>query len=305
MTGMTTTATRGRLRVAPRVAAALVVAALVALAALVAAPPAQAARTVDVVLSAQPPAEVALAPGDSVRFLNGETGALAPPHTVRSTEGDGSTAWQYGPVTLNPGQTSEPVVFPGPGTYLFTDRRGGPAPLGSEQVGRIVVTAPPPPPAPAPAPDAGPAAPPPAQPAPPATQPAPPAAQPAPPAAQPAPAAPAPPAAQPGAGSADLAPLLIGREAAPLGPIEGEAVAPPAIADLLGDAQQPAVAAPRPGVAPVAGPLPGFLTSRGLGLPTTLAALAALGVASLIVRVLLAEPTARPRGPAPATASAG
>jgi hypothetical protein len=49
-------------------------------------------------------------------------------------------------------------------------------------------------------------------------------------------------------------------------------------------------AAALPPVQAVPGPLPGEPTSRPLGLPAALAALAVLGVASLIVRVLLAEP---------------
>jgi hypothetical protein len=48
--------------------------------------------------------------------------------------------------------------------------------------------------------------------------------------------------------------------------------------------------------------LPGVGTSRPFGLPAALAALAAVGVASLLVRVLLAEPAAaRTPGFAPVT----
>ena len=45
----------------------------------------------------------------------------------------------------------------------------------------------------------------------------------------------------------------------------------------------------------VAGDLPGPGSPRGLGLPAVLAAVLVLGVASLLVRVLLAEPAARRR----------
>ena len=45
----------------------------------------------------------------------------------------------------------------------------------------------------------------------------------------------------------------------------------------------------------VAGDLPGPGSPRGLGLPAVLAAVLVLGVASLLVRVLLAEPTPRRR----------
>lgn len=70
--------------------------------------------------------------------------------------------------------------------------------------------------------------------------------------------------------------------------------------------QQPAAAAPLPAGEPATqGPLPGASTSRPLGLPSALAVLAALGVTSLLVRVLLAEPAAAPSlRRAPVTAQA-
>ena len=49
----------------------------------------------------------------------------------------------------------------------------------------------------------------------------------------------------------------------------------------------------------VAGDLPGPDSPRGLGLPAVLAAVLVLGVASLLVRVLLAEPAARRRAADP------
>ena len=49
----------------------------------------------------------------------------------------------------------------------------------------------------------------------------------------------------------------------------------------------------------VAGDLPGPGNPRGLGLPAVLAAVLVLGVASLLVRVLLAEPAARRRAADP------
>ena len=49
----------------------------------------------------------------------------------------------------------------------------------------------------------------------------------------------------------------------------------------------------------VAGNLPGPGSPRGLGLPAVLAAVLVLGVASLLVRVLLAEPAARRRAADP------
>jgi hypothetical protein len=44
----------------------------------------------------------------------------------------------------------------------------------------------------------------------------------------------------------------------------------------------------------VDGPLPGSPTSRPLGLPAAAAGLLAAGVVSLLARLLLAEPAARP-----------
>ncbi|HWH28173.1 MAG TPA: hypothetical protein VNU26_04285 [Mycobacteriales bacterium] len=253
---------------AVRCAGALLVAALVALGLAWTATPAAAARTVDVVLSASAPAAVSLAPGDSVRFVNGETGPLAPPHRVTATQRGGSTSWQYESDLLAGGQSTEPVVFRSAGTYLFIDRRGGPGPLGTEQLGRIVVSAPRTSTDPAP------------QPAPAAPAPAPP--------AQPAPApAPAPETARtpaPSTAVAAPAPLDV--------PLPAPTDDGPAFPQHESGAVDDAADGPPP-VQALRGPLPGALTSRGFGLPASLAAVAALGVASLLVRVLLAEPAAR------------
>ena len=79
-------------------------------------------------------------------------------------------------------------------------------------------------------------------------------------------------------------------------------------ASLLVLAPTPAGPSPRaagpPQVSPtarlaVAGDLPGPGSPRGLGLPAVLAAVLVLGVASLLVRVLLAEPAARRRAADP------
>lgn len=241
---------------------------------------AQAARTVDVVLTAAEPTVVTIAAGDTVRFVNGEQGPLAPPHTVTSTERDGSTPWQFDSGALGPG-ASAPFTFAQPGSYVYVDRRGLVAP--AERLGRIVVTAPP---GPSPAPAGRTAAPAPT-----------PAAAPPPP---PGTAAPAPAAA---AAPAPLPPLVGGVQTAPLGglpPLPGTA---PSVAGApVPVTAPPATALPvtaLPAVQALPGPLPGAPTDRGLGLPATLAALAAAGVGSLLVRVLLAEPAAR-RRPVPA-----
>lgn len=235
------------------------------------------AATIDVVLTDREPAVVAIRPGDSVRFVNGESGLLAL-HRVTSSQRDGSAAWSYDSGNLAAGQAGPLATFPSAGSYVFLDRRGGPGPLGQDLFGRIDVVAPAP--AAAPAPPPAPAAPAPAPPAPPA-----------PPAAAPAPASPAAPPATAGSlagltGSVGLGGLQQ--------PVPG-GVVPPAFRDLLaGAGVEPTTADPGPPpVRALQGPLPGETTLRALGLPAALAALAAVGVASLLVRVLLAEPVAR------------
>jgi plastocyanin len=262
-------------------ASALLTAVLAAaLALLLPASPAAAARTVDVVLSAERPATVSLAPGDSVRFVSGEEGPLGPPHQVTSTRQDGTRGWEYESPVLGPGDSTDPVAFDRAGTYLFVDRRGGPGPLGSEVVGRIVVSAPrAASPSPTPVRTAAPT----------------------PPASTGAPAPPPPgPTPVTTSSPADLSGLLGGVAAAPLdGALPDDPVVPPALVDLglEPDDDDTADADDRPLVQAAPGPLPGTGTSRGFGLPASLAALAAVGVASLLVRVLLAEPSARTARP--------
>lgn len=238
---------------------------------------AAAARTVDVVLTAERPATVSLAPGDSVRFVSGEDGPLGPPHQVTATADDGTTEWEYTSPILGPGDSTEPVAFERAGTYLFVDRRGGPGPLGSEVVGRIVVQAPRPTASSAPPRTAAPV-PPPAD------------------TGSNAPPAPAPAAPRP-APAADAPAVLGGVTTAPLDvALPADAVVPPALAGLDLGVDQPIAADgddERTLVQAQPGPLPGEPTSRGLGLPASLAVVAAVGVASLLVRVLLAEPEAR------------
>lgn len=263
-------------RMTPRRAVAALAAALgVALAVLLPGS-AAAARTVDVVLTAERPATVSLAPGDSVRFVSGEDGPLGPPHQVTATADDGTAEWEYTSPILAPGDSTGPVAFERAGTYLFVDRRGGPGPLGSEVVGRIVVQAPRPAASSAPPRTAAPV-PPPAD------------------TGSSAPPAPAPAAPRP-APAADAPAVLGGVTSAPLDvALPADAVVPPALAGLDLGVDEPGLAADdeRTLVQAQPGPLPGEPTSRGLGLPASLAVVAAVGVASLLVRVLLAEPEAR------------
>jgi hypothetical protein len=76
---------------------------------------------------------------------------------------------------------------------------------------------------------------------------------------------------------------------APAGAAAPGSVPPAAAQEQPGEPGRPLPA----GGEPLPGPLPGAATSRPLGLPVVLAVLACGGVASLLVRVLLAEPGAR------------
>ena len=86
--------------------------------------------------------------------------------------------------------------------------------------------------------------------------------------------------------------------AAPEAPLAPAAVPPPTAAGPVGANGQ--VSAPTGGTVP--GPLPGQATDRAYGLPVALALLAAGGVLSLLLRLLLAEPAA---GRVPPGATAG
>ena len=137
------------------------------------------------------------------------------------------------------------------------------------------------------------------------------------PSSQPSGAASASPAPAGGTGAAALPPLSAGFGAVDPAPSPAPGAPAPAIApDLLalpGEVPAPqaagkAVASPTPLTnSAIQGDLPGTGTSRGYGLPAVLAAVLAAGVASLLVRLLLAEPAARRavaglRGPNPAAA---
>lgn len=121
------------------------------------------------------------------------------------------------------------------------------------------------------------------------------------------------PAAAGGSGTAALPPLVGGFGAGgglPL-PALGGSAQPPALAEprpalpaaSAGPSPETAVAPPTDapaGSLAVAGDLPGAGSSRGFGLPAVLAVVLAAGVASLLVRLLLAEPAARRRSAEPA-----
>lgn len=217
------------------------------------------------------PAVLTVSPGDTVRFAV----QSKPADRVRSTSGN----WSFDscPVSLLgcPGSYTVPGALTAPGTYTFSATSGMKVRSGS-----VVVTPPPPPPAAPPAPPAD-AAPKPG----------------------PAGAAGAPPPTG-GTGRTALPPLPggFGPVQQPGGPVPGGFAPAPTLAlPLLPEAAAgplPATA-PLPGLGPltnlaVAGDLPGQPTMRRYGLPAALAAVLAAGVLSLLLRLLLSEPTAGP-----------
>lgn len=275
-----------------RVPALLAVLALLLLAGAVAPAPAAAATVRDVQLTQDGPvpAQLALQPGDRVRFVNTDTFV----HRAVSN----SAGWAFDTGTLVPGRsfTVEPALTR-PGTYSY---RG--ADLDRFE-GSVVVTAAAPassapsrPSSPAPAPlpvpqgSSSPAASPQASPT-------------AAPSSSPAPVATGgsgtvagpPPLAGGSFGGFDgLAPTPSGAPApqvAPDAPVDGVVPLPVGEAPLAA----PSAGATAPTTA--LGDLPALASpveARRLGLPLTLAALLVAGVASLLVRLLLAE---APRGP--------
>ena len=240
--------------------------------------------------------------GGSVIFVNDDTEA----HQVTATVENGkSTAWQYDSGVLAPrdGETrdsSRTPAFETAGRYTFNDRRGLLL-TARDRPDELNVLAPPPPavpaePAPASDPSAAPGSGPSGEPAGPSGN--------APAGAQPGSSPGAPPAT---GGTGTTTPLPFGGGFGSFGstpqPIPGldplaPAIAPPLELAAPPSAPLPDVAAPQlateadePGVAALpTGSLPGTLTDRAYGLPAALATVALLGVVSLLVRVLLAEP---------------
>lgn len=241
---------------------------LLAVVPLLVARPAQAAvtRTIELTANGPKPASVTAAVGDTVVFKNTDATFV---HQV----GPASTNWDFSCPPLAPGATCSAGKLPKPGDYLYKGVN-----LDSFS-GKVTV---PGAVAPAPSPARSPA-----------TSPKPsPAGQ-----ASPAPASPAPaPSSTGGTGVVGAPPITGGF---------GSGGFPSAA---------PSPGAPAPNVAPVlpgeelpsAGPVPsgetvgvsaGRLrepsTARRYGLPAALAAVAAAGVGSLLVRLLLAHPAAR------------
>jgi plastocyanin len=265
---------------------------------LLAAPALAAERVIAITAGGLVPGQLTIAPGDTVVLVNQDAPLR---YRARST----STNWTFdsGLVPLGQGERYGLPQVTRTGTYDFTVLDGEAAFSAS-----VVLPAPRssgPAPAPAPAGSSP-------QPQP---QPQPSPAAPSRPGVSPAPAtSPAPsPAAAGGSGTAALPPLVGGFGAGggvPL-PALGGSAQPPALADprpalpaaSAGPSPETAVAPPTDapaGSLAVAGDLPGAGSSRGFGLPAVLAVVLAAGVASLLVRLLLAEPAARRRSAEPA-----
>lgn len=250
-----------------------------------AAPASAAEKVVEITAEGLRPAQLTIARGDTVVVVNQDEGFR---YRVRST----SDNWDFDSGLLTPlarGQRYELPPVEEVGTYTFT------AFQGEDPFNGAVVL---------PAPSAT---------TPPAAAPASPGASPRPgattaPGASPA-ATPSP-AATGGTGAAALPPLAGGfgstgvlPSAAPV-PGQAPAVAPalPGLPTLPGDpaaGPEPQTAGeptPAPvGAQAIAGDLPGAQTPREYGLPAALAAVLAVGVVSLLVRLLLAEPAAQRR----------
>lgn len=286
--------------------------------------PAPARVTVTLTADQPTPEFIEVPVGSVVVFVNDDS----VPHQVTATVEEGkSTAWEYnsGVLPAKDGETratSEPTpAFEATGRYTFNDAQGLVLP---ENVGdEINVLAPQPAPeqtAPADGgtgasqPSDGPSGPPSGEPG---TSSPGPSGSPAPGQQQQGGASPGPPAgAAPGSpaptgGTGTTGPLPLdggfgsfGSTPVPIPGLDPLApaiappldlvAAPPALLPDVAPAPTPTTATRAPGVAALpTGSLPGIATDRAYGLPAVLSAVSIVGVVSLLVRVLLAEPVAR------------
>jgi plastocyanin len=248
--------------------AAVVVLLLLAAAPLLAGRPALAAttRTISLTTNGPKPADLTAAVGDAIQFRNDD------PTFVHSVGSEGNN-WSFQCRPLAPGEICKVGTLKKPGTYLYKGIN-----LDSFS-GRVVVpgattSA-------APSPKASPK---------PASSPA---AHPSPTAQQASPASS--PATTGGNGTAGGPPIAGG-----FGSVGAPSPAPPApgapapnVAPVLPGEQLPSAQPTGPVVVAEPGRLPEPSTARRYGLPAALAAVAAAGVASLLVRLLLAHPAAR------------
>ncbi len=235
--------------------------------ALLLASPADAARTITISITASgpKPASVTAAVGDTIEFRNDDATFI---HQAKSA----SDNWKFNTGPLAPGAKATAGKLTKPGTYLYEG-----ANLDSF-TGKVVV----------PAPTTG-------APAPARSQPSSGGDD-----STPAPASPSPsasPSSTGGSGSAQ-APAFggFGPGGLPLASPTPGGPAPDVAPVLPGEEPATAPASPgTPGIAASPGRLPEASTARAYGLPIALATVAAVGVASLILRLLLAQPAARPR----------
>ncbi len=233
---------------------------------LLLAAPASAARIITISITADgpKPASVTAAVGDTIEFRNDDATFI---HQAKQA----STNWTFNTGPLAPGAKATAGKLTKPGTYLYEG-----ANLDSF-TGKVVVPAPqPPPPAPAPVsskPASGGSTPP------PATSPSP------------------SPSSTGGSGAAGAPPLGgFGPGGLPLPSATPGGPAPDVAPVLPGEV--PSVAPETPGITASTGRLPEASTARAYGLPVALATVAVVGVASLILRLLLAQPAARRRSTA-------
>lgn len=247
---------------------------------LLAAPASAAEKIVTITADGVSPKVLTVAKGDTVTFVNEDSS-----FGYRAEATSDNWDLDSGPVGLLPGRSythPDPITEAGTYTYRVAE--------GEAYEGSVVL----------PSPSSKPS---PSQPAGTSPKPSP----------QSAPQSPSP-ASSPTGGSGTAAPPGgLGTIQTDPSPVPGGLAPPPAIAlpELPGESAGPAPeTAPEPEAGPTtAAAVPGRLgsppTARGYGLPAALAAVLAAGVASLLVRLLLAEPAARRRarstmsGPAP------
>lgn len=221
--------------------------------------PAYAAKTITISLTADgpKPASTTAAVGDTIQFRNDDATFV---HQVGSGSGPWTAQWQSPP--LAPGQQYAAPKLTKPGTYVY---RG--VNLDSF-TGKVVVP--------------GTVAPTPAKS--PSTKPA----STKPPAPQQSPAA----TPSPTGGTGDVGPPPLAGGVISPPPAPGAGGPAPNVAPTLAGEEVPSAEPTGPTVAVGQGRLPEPPTARKYGLPAALAAVGAAGVASLLVRLLLAHPAA-------------
>jgi plastocyanin len=242
---------------------------------LVAAAPAHAAeRVVTITAEGVTPQVLQVAAGDVVTFVNEDTA-----FTYRAVATSDNWELDSGPVGLLPGRSyTHPDPLTAPGTYTYRVADGEPF------AGSVVLAAPQ---SPSPGPSSGGTG---------SSKPSP-ATTSGPSSASPSPAG--------APGSAPLPPIPgVDPAGTPVTPAPGGVAPPPpaiALPELPGESAGPLpeTASEPEDESDVIAAVPGRLgsgpSSRGYGLPAALAAVLAAGVASLLVRLLLAEPAARRR----------